>query len=515
MQLRAEHAPAKEDLVLLVILSTLSQALGFGYRVILSRWAGAEVMGLYQLVMPVYSLLLSFSAVGATSAISNLTAQHLAFQNRLAVYQTRNTCLRFFAFLLLPVGTVVIVCSDAISVTLLGDARTQLGLILLVPCTALTGIENLHKHLFYGSGRIRPPAWVEFLEQLIRAAAVLGLLALFLPQYPERVVGLIVSGMILCEIFSAATLLVLYHRQRCSWGLSGPGEARRVRRSRVAAIALPVGANAVLGNLMSAATSALIPQLLMKSGLERSDAMSQLGVVCGMTMPMLALPTFFLGPLSLMVFPRMARANALGQTRQVKSLLRRSLAATAFFTLPALAFMTVLGEELACLLFDRADAARFLLPLSLTVALSAFCNVLCGGLNAIGHQGQVALLSFGGNLLQLLLLLALVPLPGIGMAGYAAATLVSAGMEFLTALFLVHRHSALSGTCFSWLTAPALSALLAGLWSNLLFRYLRKLLFPLPLCAMSTLLFGGFLYLITMHTLGFHVRDLLGKKKSA
>ena len=512
--MHTEYTPVKGDLILLIILSTVSQALGFGYRVLLSRWVGAEVMGLYQLVMPVYSLLLSFSAAGATSAMSNLTAQHLAFRNRLAIYQTRNTCLRLFALLLFPVGAIVILCSDPISVFLLGDARTQLGLILLVPCTALTGIENLHKHLFYGSGLVRPPAWIEFLEQLIRAASVLGLLFLFLPQYPERVVGLIVAGMILCEIFSAVTLLLLYRIRKQRWGTSGPGESGRIRRSRVAAIALPVGINAILGNLMAAATSTLIPQLLMKSGLERSAAMSHLGVVCGMTMPMLVLPTFFLGPLGLIIFPRMARAHALGQTKRVKTLLHRTLTATTFFTLPALAFMIVLGEELAFLLFSRTDAAQFLLPLSSAVALGAFCTVLCGSLNATGHQSRVAALSFFGNLIQLLLLPVLLPIPGVGMAGYAAAAVISSAFEFLAALVLVRQHGLVCGNCFNWLVAPVLGTLLAGLWSNLLFRYLRDHHFPLPLCILSMLLLGCLLYLVALHTLGFPMREFLKKKKA-
>ena len=96
---------------------------------------------------------------------------------------------------------------DPISVYLLGDARTQLGLILLLPCVALTGVENIHKHFFYGTGVVRPPAVVELMEQFIRAAAVLGLLVLFLPQNPERTVGLIVTGMVICEIFSADSAL--------------------------------------------------------------------------------------------------------------------------------------------------------------------------------------------------------------------------------------------------------------------------------------------------------------------
>ena len=74
-------------------------------------------------------------------------------------------------------------------------------------------MENLHKHFFYGAGLVRPPAIVELVEQFIRTAAVLGLLFFFLPQYPERVVGLIVLGMVICEVFSACTLSVLYRRR--------------------------------------------------------------------------------------------------------------------------------------------------------------------------------------------------------------------------------------------------------------------------------------------------------------
>ena len=181
---------AGKGALFLTALSAVSQVLGFFYRVVLSRLVGAEVMGLYQLIMPVCSVIMSLTAVGLTSAVSNLTSQHLALGNRKAADQTITTCLKLFFLLLLPVGVVVIWGSDAISVHLLGDARTQLGLILLIPCVALTGVENFHKHFFYGSGVVRPPAVVELLEQFVRTFAVISLLLLFLPQYPERVVGL-------------------------------------------------------------------------------------------------------------------------------------------------------------------------------------------------------------------------------------------------------------------------------------------------------------------------------------
>ena len=188
--------------------SIVSQFLGFVYRILLSRLIGAEVMGLYQLIMPVFSVIMALTAVGLTVAVSNLSSQYHARGNRAAIAQVLRRCLAVFLLLFAAVAAVVVLLYDPISVYLLGDARTQLGLLLLLPCILLTGVENLHKHFFYGTGNIRPPAAVELCEQFIRTGAVLGLLVVFLPQNPERTVGLIVTGMILCELFSAVLSLI-------------------------------------------------------------------------------------------------------------------------------------------------------------------------------------------------------------------------------------------------------------------------------------------------------------------
>ncbi len=200
---------AADSVIFLTAVSALSQLLSFGYRVAMSRMVGAEVMGLYQLLMSAYAVLQSVTMVGLTAAVSNLTSQYLARHNGRGAAKALSCALGLFFLLLLPAAALVLVFSDGISVYLLGDARTRLGLVLLLPCAALTGVENLHKHHFYGAGRVRAPAAVDLAEQCIRAGAVLALLWAFLPQYPERAAGLIVLGMWVCEVFSSLTLVVL------------------------------------------------------------------------------------------------------------------------------------------------------------------------------------------------------------------------------------------------------------------------------------------------------------------
>lgn len=500
---------AGKGALFLTALSAISQVLGFFYRVVLSRLVGAEVMGLYQLVMPAYSVILSLTAVGVTSACSNLTSQHLALGSRKAADQTVSTALRLFFLLLLPVGGAVILGSDAISVYLLGDARTQLGLVLLIPCVALTGVENIHKHFFYGSGVVRPPAIVELLEQFVRTAAVIALLLFFLPQYPERVVGLIVGGMVVCEVFSSCTLVVLYRRRMGRSTLTGPGEAGKVRRRRILSIALPVGFNSLLGNLMGAANSALIPQKLVEGGIDRSAAMSQFGVVCGMTMPMLSLPIVFLGALNLVLVPRLARACALDRPGEARRLVSQAVAAVALLTLPSITFMVVVGPDLGQAMFHQEGVGEHLLPLACVMAMSCFCSVLCASLNGVGRQRTVAAVSLLGGAVQLGFTLALVPLPGVGMRGYVAGAVASTALELGLCLWQIVRATGLRIQPFQWLTAPGLSALLAGLTGNLLFRYLKDSgLTPVP-AGLGTLAFALFLYLAALQAQGVSVREVL------
>ena len=493
--------------VFLTALAAVSQALSFGYRVALSRMVGAEVMGLYQLIMPVYSVLLSLTAVGLTACASNLTPQYLALGNGRGAAQTRRVCLVLLFLGVGVLGAAVIGLYDPISVYLLGDARTQLGLVLLLPCVLLTGVENIQKHIFYGAGLVRPPAFVELAEQLLRAAAVLGLLVMFLPQNPERTVGLIVAGMVICEIFSATALTLLYRRRFAGLDREGPGEQRRTLLRRVGGIALPVGATALLGNLMGAANATLIPRKLVEGGMERSAAVSAFGVVCGMTMPMLALPTVFLGALNLVMVPRLARSAALRRPEQVRRQAGRALEVVSVLILPSMAMMTVLGGDLAVLMFGQEEAGRFLLPLAAAMALSCYQTVFSGVLNAVGRQGESALINLLCDGVQLAFVFT-VALPGVGMRGFVAGAAASS----LLGAWLCARRSArwtgLRPSVFRCLAAPGLAAALMALTGRLLFLRLKECGLDVVPAGCVTLIYALVLYLAALQAQGVSLREV-------
>ncbi len=500
--MRLKDSSAGGNVVFLTVFSVLSQLLGFLYRVCLSRMVGAQVMGLYQLVMPVYSVLMSITAIGLTAAVSNLTSRYLALDNVKAVRQTVKKGIILLGCMMIPVAAVTAGLYDPISVYLLGDARTQMSLLLLLPCVALTGVENIHKHFFYGAGQVRPPAVVELLEQFIRAGAVLGLLMLFLPQNPERTVGLIVVGMIVCEIFSSSTLVILYRRRMGRMGAGGTGEQSRRLYRRVATIALPVGATALLGNLMGAVNAALIPQRLVTGGMRLEQAMSDFGVLCGMTMPMLSLPTVFLGALNLIMVPRVAGSCALGRTDRANGEIMRTLETVSLIILPCMALMTVVGSDLGVLLFGESKAGQYIVPLAVATACGCFQAVLSGGLNAANHQGTAALIALICDVVQLVLTALLMGRPGGGMGGFVIGVVVSSVLGLVLCGRAVRHHTGLRVRLWRMIALPGLATLLSWQLALLLCNWLRQAQAPQAVQVGAVLIFGAMVYLSALCAMG-------------
>ena len=63
---------------LLTCAGLLSRIMGFFYRIFLSHTIGAEGIGLFQLVLPLQTLLLSITSSGIQTALSRLIAAHFA-----------------------------------------------------------------------------------------------------------------------------------------------------------------------------------------------------------------------------------------------------------------------------------------------------------------------------------------------------------------------------------------------------------------------------------------------------
>ena len=101
----------------------ISRILGFFYRIFLSRTFGAEGVGLYQLIFPIYTLCFSITAAGIETAISRTVAQKISLHKKeesLRILFTGILCSLILSFLCIFILKKNI---SFVAVTILGDVR--------------------------------------------------------------------------------------------------------------------------------------------------------------------------------------------------------------------------------------------------------------------------------------------------------------------------------------------------------------------------------------------------------
>lgn len=456
--------------LMLTGVGLVSQVFGFLYRIVMARLVGAEVLGLYQLIMPAYAVIQSLCISGLTVAVSVLSSEYHARNNEAALQQLLTTSMRGLVVLWLPLALTVLFQSEWISRRLLGDARTQTGLLLLLPVLLLTGVENLQKHHFYGIGSMRLPAGIELGEKLIHCLSIILLLVLVVPEQDEVSVGLIVTGMLISEIFSSLALTMgRQHHKYLHRNQGGVRENPAALRRRMAKIAIPVSLTALAGNLMGAATSVVIPKLLVVHGLSATQAMEEFGVMLGMTLPLLMVPSAFINALSLALLPRLSEERELGQMASFRRTGEKAMLSVSYVVLPLIALIATLGPDLGALLFAEERVGSYILPLAVGVGASCYHTILVCMLNALGKQSQSAAISLFCGGIELLLTAALTPRLGLG--GFVTGFITADVLAVVLCLAFVWRSAGVRVNCFRCFSAPVLSALLAGLVVNLGYRF--------------------------------------------
>jgi stage V sporulation protein B len=438
--MKLDTRSASYGTVLLTAIHLASQIIAFFYRVALVRLVGGEIMGLYQLVVPVYSVIMAIAATGLTVAVSKLSATYAAVNHSKRLPQLVSAALRCFFVLFAGIAVVTVLFSDAISVQLLGDARTRLGLLVLLPCIFFTGIENVHKNYFYGMKNVHPPAVSELAEQLVRSAAILLLVSLFPDTDAERRVALMVAGLVICEVVSAWVLRVWYKhdiKHRC---LSGNPIERRALYRSMRTIAVPVSLSALALTVIGSANAIIIPQRLTVSGLPASEALSVYGVVFGMVLPLIALPMACVSAMSLVLSPRLSEAAAVGDLGRITRAVKRAVRATTLIMVPVLTLLSVAGRPLVDWLYRSDIGSGAMALLCLSFLFAAYQSVAGGVLNAVGLQRKAAANFICSGAVQLIITWFAVAHPDLRLLGVILAMCVSSLMGMTLNLIDVRRY---------------------------------------------------------------------------
>lgn len=480
------------SLAAIAISNTILQLMGFLYRIFLSRVTGAEGLGVYHLIMPLNSVLMSITVTGLTVAVSKLSAARSGAGDFSGAKAVVSLSRKIFALAIIILAVIFYFNSGLVSDVVLGDRRTEKSLPFLFVCIFLTGIENIYKNYFYGVNRVLPQITSELSEQVVRALSVAALLFTLKPQDPGDAAMLIVLGMVISELFSSSLLTFFYKRERR--GLKIPPKSSP-KASEILSIAIPVSGATTVNNLLSSLNSLLIPRLLVASGVSAKAATESFGILFGMTMPLLSFPIAFIASLTSVMVPKISEDMGAGRHTLMRRKAIKTIHATSLLAMPCMAILIPLGGETCRLLFANEAAGEHIFFLALATLLSYYELSLVAIMNGLGLQKRAAVFIVIGGIVQILGTLS-VANPAIRMQGFVIGYLASGAVQTLLTFISLVRYLKIKPRYGNWFVMPLLASTLACLLCNIVYNFAISKGFSNPaslsVAAVSALLTYGF-----------------------
>lgn len=191
--------------VIISVGGFLSKLLGAVYRIPLVAFLGGEGMGIYQMVYPLYCILLTVSASGIPTGIARLISSGgNSGAERKAFYLYGGIGL---------IGSLLMFVFSAPLAAAQGEAEVALCCRLLSPSVFFVAIISVVRGYFQGKGNMYPTAFTEVAEQAVKVGAGIALAGLFRGNI-ARATAAAVLAVTISEVITCCFAAALYLGER-------------------------------------------------------------------------------------------------------------------------------------------------------------------------------------------------------------------------------------------------------------------------------------------------------------
>ena len=425
--------------LLLTSTGFICRILGFFYRIFMSRTIGAEGLGIYNMVHPIFSICFAVCAGSIQTALSQYVA---ANQTRgRAVFRTGLVIAMGMSFLL---AWVIYGNAGFLAEKLLLEPRCAPYLPVMAVSVPFAALHACINGYYYGMQKARVPAFSQVAEQVIRMGAVFLIASIWLESGRQITVSLAVYGHLIGEMASAVfTVFCLGFFPPCKDGDSRRAPAIPLSFGATAAplmaLALPLMGNRLILNVLGSAEAIWIPNRLMSSGLTNSEALSVYGVLTSMALPFILFPSAITNSMAVLLLPTVAEAQADGNEARISSMISMSLRYSCYMGVLCIGIFTIFGNQLGVSVFHDQNAGTYITILSWLCPFMYLATTMGSILNGLGRTSS----TFFQNVFAMVIRLAFVlfAIPRYGILGYLWGMLVRelalALMSFLAVKRLV------------------------------------------------------------------------------
>ena len=428
--------------LLMTAAGVLSRIIGFFYRIFLSRTIGAEALGIYQLIGPVFSLCFALTASSIQTSISKFVGDaiggckdSLCGEKKARAYLILGLVLSCGLSIL--TGIFMYFNADWIAVRFLGEARCAPLLVLLtyslLPCCIHACINGY----YYGRKNAFVPSLCQLIEQIARVGSVWIIFQITTEKGIPLTAFHAVCGLVIGECFGLlVSMSALLREKRLPRGsYTSDSICNSTMTHAFLAMVIPLTINRLSVAFSTSLENLLIPQKLQLYGYSQADALSIYGILSGMTLSIILFPCVLTNSLSVLLLPAISEARGRSNENQIRRTTKKAIQLGLLLGFAFTILFLLTGDMIGNKLFHNALAGHFICRLAWLCPLMYITSLLNSILHGLGRPKQVLFVNLLACLIRIGMIWFLVP--GYGIGAYLWGLLLSQVFASVACMWLL------------------------------------------------------------------------------
>ena len=403
-----------------MLCSFVAKGIGAAYRLPLTNLLGAAGIGAYQLVFPVYALVLAFTSSAMPVLLARQIAKNQTFGY--AVFRRSITLMAMSGGL----GALLLVALAYPLAASQGYPFLAWGYVIMAPAVLAVAIGAAYRGWFSANMHSGVLAGHALCEQVVKLSGLAFAYWLASRGADYAVLGAL-AGVSLAEVAAAAWCVAGYHALGYRYGRPDVAVALKP----IWLSSRPITACNMVMPVVAGIDSLLLVNLAVWGGASRADAVAQYGLLTGAANTVSTLPVVLTLAFVTLVVPVVSKWMAAKDIGGVRRGSKETVEVVLALSVPCGVGLALLSADVVGLLYPRlstaeqAGAANLLRVCAVGVPIIALEQVFNALLQAVERSVTGAKQMAIGGAVKLVANLVLVPF--WGMMGAAIASLLCYG----------------------------------------------------------------------------------------
>jgi stage V sporulation protein B len=418
---------------ILTLSNFITGFIGFAFSIVLSKKLGAEGLGLYGLIMPIYSLLLCLTTDGLITAISKTCAVYHSKKDNRNLHRTVKVAICFMGLWSISVALLVFLGAPFISTYIIKDIRALNAVRIICPALVFVPVSAIFKGFFYGFEKFTIPAGIDILEKCIRMTMLLATIAFLGLGDVKNTVTIAYFALAVGEFIS---MLFLFTGFKVFFRNLNPSGAKIKNPLQILAdilvISCPLCLNGFLSSILTTASTLILPRRLMSAGMSYDGSLQLIGKFVGMSLTTVNLPFIIVSSMMTVMIPDMSLSLSKKDLWSTEKRISQVLRISYLVGLGTLIVSVCIPQKLGLFFYGRNDLGKMIMIAGICNFISYAASASFGILNGLGKQNVNLKNSIIVSIESLVLVFILTGIPTLNIYGLG----ISIAVTSITALIL-------------------------------------------------------------------------------